>query len=70
MESCLHLRHHPSVFFEEQRKTTKSLIIAGSQTEIRTGHVPNTSEKIYRLRQLVLSFSVTIKIYQRTQTES
>jgi len=46
------LKYCPCTFVQEPRKTTKNLRIVGTPSEIRTGHLLETSRKYYPLRQL------------------
>jgi hypothetical protein len=47
------LKYHPSVWLEEQRKTSKiSVKIVDALSEIRTGLLTNTTQKYYRWSQV------------------
>jgi hypothetical protein len=49
----LNLMYHPNIFLEGLRRTTKtSISTIGSPAVIRTGRLPNTNQKIYRLWNL------------------
>jgi hypothetical protein len=50
--SLPNLRYYPSACLEGLRNTTKtSARIVGVSAEVRTGHLPNASQKRYRLGQ-------------------
>jgi hypothetical protein len=43
---------YPNIYLKILRKTTDIVRMAGIVTDIRTGNLPNISQKRYRLRQL------------------